>query len=241
MVLSTANPYYFFVDEPLYVKNARDEYERATTDNYTGSEDVYYRSHVFRVSDNTSTLTYTQYDKSKGNPTLNTNNPDDNTYYIPEGTLRGAAPVTMGKTSNPTNTEDTVLVESAITYDAQNGYVGNQWLGNNGRIDMPIYGTLAITNYISKDDGFTLPPNPEMKYQIQIWDKDGHELTGANAYRAILRNSNEVPLNHDTHERMTYQGAAEDAKFYIKSGDTFTLRDDAANHQPARWGLLQSH
>lgn len=235
MTLAKTNPYYFYVDEPLYVKTAEnpDIYRKATQYSYTDSgQQLYVLSRYWSVPTGGGTPVETKVyvpwnGTSQWVPQLN---PEDGIYYVPEGMPRLEDVVVTNVTvpkgdGNLTNTA-TDAFESLFSgaTDAQGNYVGNQYLGNNGRLDIPIYGTLAVTKNITAGEGFDLPtdPVPSATFTLSLSDAEGHPLTEANTYRALIRDSSGHPIDPATHATVT---SADSAKFYVTNGSTFELRD----------------
>jgi pilin isopeptide linkage protein len=261
MLVATSNPYFFFVDEPLYTRSGNPgnyTYTRATA---TSTGPFYYLDPVYTVGNTTPTTTPTlwsgdtahQYKRTSdttldGSKTYYTLDEDGNyvevtspnvddidTYYedtgnliIPNGTqrttVRPIADVNKG-TGNVTDSVETVF-RAPVTLDQRDdGYHANQYLGNNGRLDMPIYGTLSVTKNFTAGEGFTLPtdPAPESTFNVTFTLPDG---TSATNFKALIRNSSGRPVDRDTHEPIAGNVPASTVMFDIPAaGGTFKLRD----------------
>ena len=104
------------------------------------------------------------------------------------------------------------------------GTTASQYLGNNGMLSIPVYGTLAVAKNIKAGDGFDLPsdPVPSASFTLTLKSAEGTALAQQNTYRALIRDANGHPVDPTTHAQVT---SADSAKFYVVDGSTFELRD----------------
>ena len=225
MTLSTDNPYYFYQDdEDLYIKKNDNAYEIATPGTYTaGSTQLYVKHTVFTVGQSSSTDKYIPWN---GTPTLNETK---NTYYVPAGTVKtmegDKTSVELPKDDgNNTNTAANYLVSvfTGADRDTSGNYIAVMYLGNNGELDIPVYGTLAVTKDFTVESGYSLPDNATASFTITFKDDQGRLLNGE--YSAIIRDKQGHPVDPNTHAVVS---TAEAAGFKLSNDHpAFTLRDD---------------
>lgn len=273
MALSTSNPYYFYVDEPLFVRTGSGTdtdpyvYDEATS----ASDGLYVRMRYWSVGGNAvetneyepwsgsygtydanlyvhdetsggyvvatedpggGTQLYTRFDVTGGSSIYSVYGgafasyaPDTTTLYIPEGTPRVEDAVVSVALEKPEgNGGATGTATTSIVSTFAGGTTATQHLGNNGRLDIPVFGTLAVTKNITAGTGFDLPadPVPSASFTLSLKDADGVSLNSPNTYRALIRNAAGHPVDPDTH---TVATSADSVKFYVVDGSTFTLRD----------------
>ena len=135
--------------------------------------------------------------------------------------------ISFSKSENVTETATSSFVSSFApteTDSTTGNHVAHQYLGNNGRLDIPVFGTLAVSKHFKAGEGFELPndPTPAATFTLELKDKDGASLEQASTYRALIRDTNGHPVDPETHATVT---DADSVKFYVKNGSTFTLRD----------------
>lgn len=223
MVLAKTNPYYFFdTNEQLYVQTS-DGYRKATSADESAA--LYRCIRSWSVSSDQETNTYVEWNGSHDIGS-------DGLLFIPAGTPKTADvdmtnPDPFLKSDNTTETATTSLVSTfnPNETDSTGNHVGHQFLGNNGRLEIPVNGTLAVAKRFTAGEGFELPtsPAPVATFTLELKDKDGQALTQDNTYRALIRDAEGHPLDPETHAAsMT---GADSVKFYVKNGSTFTLRD----------------
>ena len=208
---------------------------RATFDNVEDSPTLYCKLN-YKNSGKTGQFKAIEY---KG--TFEDWRPDTTTYFIPNGTLRSESEVpefasgagyTLTKMQfkntednsvcNPTGSAQNIMTSSLGTNDNGNDAL-IMYLGNNGRLDMPVYGTLAIDKTFKAGTGFELPedPEPEATIHIILKDEAGNELTGS--YTALIRDREGHPVDHVTHQIVSNTA---NAMFTVTSSETtgYTLR-----------------
>ena len=163
---------------------------------------------------------------------------DTQTYYIPNGTRRTSDEVedlsengyTLTKQQytggEETSYNPTGTAANIVTIKLGENDMGNDalimYLGNNGRLNMPVYGTLAIDKTFKAATGFTLPedPAPEAEITVQLFESDAsnaNELT--DAYPALIRDKDGHPVDHVTHQIVSNTA---NAMFTVTSSETTT-------------------
>ena len=226
MTLSTSNPFYFYADEPLWILASTGGYRRATHTDYADENAVFYvRERTFSLPAEGETYG-TETTEAKvwtGAKELR----DDGYVYIKVGTAKTEAEhltnMALSKgDGNYTNTAENYLVSvfDGQTMDENNNYTAVIYLGNNGELDIPVYGTLAVTKDFTVDSGYSLPANATASFTLTLKDENGLTLDGD--YPAIIRNEQGYPVDHETHAIVN---TAEAALFKLGDNDTFTLRD----------------
>ena len=226
MVLSETNPYYFYdANEQLYVETSAGSGTYRKAGSADAGSTLYRCVRSWNVTTSAETESYYAW---TGTPVEGT----DGLLYIPAGTAKDAdtdnTNVQFPKTDNTTETATTSLVsvfDASEVDPASGNHEAHQYLGNNGRLDIPVYGTLAATKHFTAGEGFELPtdPAPEATFTLTLKDKDGHALTEDDTYRALIRDTEGHPVDSTTHA--ISQTGADAVKFYVKDGSTFTLRD----------------
>ena len=231
MTLSKTNPYYFYTEnEPLYVKlgegdNA--EYKPATSSNYTSGDKLYVRHKVWTVGTGGAEDTYYEW---TGTRQLNS---DTGAYYIPAETIKtedqdytsahfakDSADGTVIGNHTETATDYLNTVFDGTIRDTAGNYSAIIYLGNNGRLDIPVYGTLSVSKEFSADTGFDLPANATASFTLKLYGDGGTALSGN--YPAIIRDSEGHPVDHETHAKLN---TTEAALFEVNNNYSFTLRD----------------
>ena len=225
MTLSDTNPYYFYLlDETLYVKTGETTYESATPDNYTEGETRLYVDHtVWTVGETIEAHNYIEW---TGTPSYNS---IKGTYYIPAGTVKTMpgdyTSVKLDKgTGNNTDTAKnyTISIFDGTREDENQNKIATMYLGNNGRLDIPVYGTLSVKKNFHVDTGYNLPENATASFTITLLDKNGDPLEGE--FVAIIRDSQGHPVDHETHAIVNTSEAAEFKISNQSPKNTFTLR-----------------
>lgn len=186
--------FYYTKNEPIYVKSGSSYIE------YTGSTlagGTYYRKHeVFTVTDKaTGAAIYeNHYDAIYAESLAKAVKNDDNTWYIPKGTVLPSARLNAAeKTANPTETLKYAgypTIELAYTDNAQvQHYYVDAILGNNGKITVTPAQGLKITKTLEAEvpgagDTFVFDiagsdTSDSSTYSALLVDKNGNELVGS--------------------------------------------------------------
>ena len=241
MVVSKANPFYFFTeDTPLYIKDGNN-YVRANTTNYPGEGEttpqLYARHEVWTVNQpgNDPSYDYVAFTDTAqaavGTDASPIGKDEENYLYVKSGTPKTddgyytSRSFAKGDTANRTETASNYLVttfnpESAGGQSGDNA-TATMYLGNNGKLKIPIYGTLAITKEFVAGTGLSVPDDAEATFTLTLMDANGEALTGT--YRALIRDSEGYPINPSTHARVS---SAASVTFDMRSGQSFELRDN---------------
>ena len=271
MTLSDNNPYYYYVDEPLYVETAQgsDIYRPATTSdasatkyvlsrywnvNTTNESKSYdewngaygtYDANLYTYDSDTGAYTpvttappegtelYSRLNVAGGDPVYSLYNgtyadwsPNTSALYIPNGTAHEGENVTnvVIDKADGANLTETATASLVSTFAGGTATSANQYLGNNGKLDIPVPGTLSTTKKIRAGLGFDLPtdPAPSGSFTLSLKDASGNPLTQDNTYRALIRDAQGHPVDPVTHTTVT---SADTVKFYVKDGSTFELLD----------------
>ena len=191
----------------------------AVSSNYTAGDQLYVRHRVWTVGQTESVDKYIAWD---GTPALNESN---GSYYIPAGTAKLAdGDYTNSVTPKAPDANKTETAATVIATSFEGGITASSLLGNNGRLSIPVPGTLAVTKRIAAGAGFDLPadPVPSASFTLSLKGADGSSLNQADTYRALIRDAAGHPVDPATHAAVT---SADAAKFYVKDGDAFVLRD----------------
>lgn len=116
-------------------------------------------------------------------------------WYIPAGTPRVTSlhqNYTVAKTANPTGTSPNVLEPEWSDVNAGNiteRFAIND-LGNNGRLALPLPGTLAVSKTVEAADGFELPEGAEdisWMMQLEVKGGPGAPEFGGATFKTILK------------------------------------------------------
>lgn len=171
-------------------------------------------------------------------------------WYIPAGTPRVTSlnqNYTVAKSANPTGTSPNVLEPEWSDVNAGNiteRFAIND-LGNNGRLALPLPGTLAVSKTVDAADGFELPEGAEDTYWNMTYtfsDKNGNPL--ANTYFEMTVVNSKTGEAHREDGTFTNQngqitgwGLKHDETLYITglSADTKVAVSEDANNLQNGW------
>ena len=233
MAVADTNPFYFFAEnEQLYeYYEDTEKYVPATSSNYAEGDTLYWIKTVWTVSGNSPATSTEKPIEWKGNTITDS----DNNIVIPAGTAKiqtaeGKNDYTSGTFAKDDATHTRNLTGTATNYlttifngadeDDAHQKIATFYLGNNGRLDIPVYGTLSVEKDFEADTGFDLPENATASFTLTLKGEGGSSLTGP--YPALIRDSQGHPVDPSTHSPAT---AAESVRFTVRDGSTFTLRD----------------
>ena len=226
LTVQGTNSFYFFAEnEPLYINtagaNEEPNYVEATRGNYRDGATLYRLESYWRVGVADEVKSYVEW---TGAYTVG----DGDKFVIEAGTpkvldgdftnierAKGAGNLTGTATNYLTTIFDGQTKDST-----GENYIATFVLGNNGRLDIPVYGTLAVKKDFEAETGFDLPENATAEFTLTLKDSQGSSLSGD--YQALIRDSQGHPVDPTTHSAVT---SAESVGFTVHDGSTFTLRD----------------
>lgn len=196
----TGNAFYYFTsDTPLYTEQNAN---RPATGQFSSSATYYYQITYYDTADNRQK---TKWVSTTGLESDFIGGGNGQQLYVEAGTKKISRPADFvdDKNDNATGTASTYITPA---WRGNNVVVS---LGNNGRIQLALPGTLSVSKNVEAEPGFTAPEGEEFTFTLDLKNSEGADLTGE--YTAKI-------FDADNEEQQ-----AED--YTVKDGDTFELQD----------------
>lgn len=166
----TGNSFYYFTeDTPLYTS---DNTNSPATGQFSSSATYYYQITYYDTANNSQK---TKWVSTRGLDSQYIGR-DNGQLYVRSGTKRisRANDFSDTKDDNKTGTASS-YISPAWQTDGDDVIVS---LGNNGRIQLELPGTLSVAKNVEADAGFTAPEGEEFTFILNLKDGEGADLTG---------------------------------------------------------------
>lgn len=193
--------YYFTADTPLYTRESTDS---PATGQYSSSATYYYQITYYDTADNSQK---TAWVSTTGLNAQYIRRGDGGQLYVQSGTKRISRTNDFvgSKTNNATGTASSYI--SPAWQPVGDEVVVS--LGNNGRIQLALPGTLQVSKSVEAERGFTAPEGEEFTFTLNLQDGEGADLT--DNYTAKI-------FDADNQEQ-------QEEDYTVTDGSTFTLQD----------------
>ncbi|MGI6590306.1 MAG: Spy0128 family protein [Eggerthellaceae bacterium] len=210
------NSYYKFTENtPIYTSNDGSDIQ-ATSINDDST--YYYKVTYYTLPEGSNSGTptaHTEYKAISGSELSSIGTATDgNKVYIPAGKNKPvSSDENQAKTTNLTDTASNVI-------EVTHGDNVAQYLGNNGRIGVPMPGKLAITKKTDVADGSNVSADKTFEFTVTLKDEDGNPLSGSYNYKKsndtttyTISNGGKVSLKKD--ETITISGLPAGSQYVV--------------------------